>query len=56
MLRALIERGLTLLDLEEDNPEIRNPASHARECEEIRDLVEALGLTAKQERKIAAAG
>ena len=56
VLRALFEHGLTLLDLKEDDPEIRNPASHARACEEIRDLVEALGLTAKQERKIAAAG
>jgi chromosome partitioning protein len=42
--RAHFDNGLTLLDLPEDGPESRNNSSHRRARDEIRDLLEAIGL------------
>ena len=52
--RELFDRGLTLLDLAADDPEIRNAASHRRACREIFDLIADLELAPAPQRRAAA--
>ncbi len=50
VFRELFDRGLTLLDLAEDDRKLRNNASHAHARQEILDLVRDIGIVPQTER------
>ena len=49
--RELFYRGLTMFDLPEGGAEYRGPASHVHARQEVRELVDALGIAALVEEK-----
>ncbi len=51
IFRELFPKGLTLLDLRDENPDIRLNMSHVAARQEVRTLLQAIGLPAARERE-----